>query len=87
VTKHLTPHQETQSQDNESQKTDAKKEETKDGSEERAQSAGKVLSKQKVVLSKDTGIKRKTRISVIQNSGSQQSSGHDLGEQSDYVSK
>ena len=70
VTKHLTPHQDG------GEGAPGKKEETKDetpGDDKRHDSANVVLSKQKIVLNKETGLKPKNRLQVVQGSGSQYS--------------
>lgn len=52
-----------------------KKEETKEETQadDRSGNSNVVLSKQKIVLSKETGLKPKSRLQVVQSSGSQYS--------------
>jgi hypothetical protein len=69
VTKHLAPHQDSE-QLSESGGQESKKEETKDDVivDDESNSSSVVLSKQKIVLNKDTGVKRKSRIAIISGS-------------------
>lgn len=62
VTKHLQPHQE----------ESGKKEETKDENhpDNESNSSGVVISKQKIVINKEAGIKRKSRLAVQGSSAS-----------------
>jgi len=70
VTKHLVPHQEP-SETNSSK--EESKQETQQTVEITSNSQSVVLNKQKIVLTKETGIKPKSRLQVVQSSSSQYS--------------
>lgn len=66
MTKHITPHQDADTQSNQSKKEESKE----DLLTIEQHNPSVVLSKQKIVLNKDAGIKTKSRLTVIQGSSS-----------------
>lgn len=67
VTKHLTPHQ----SENNSEASQKKTEETKEGSEtiDAESNSSVVISKQKIVINKEAGIKKRSKLAVASSGG------------------